>query len=149
MGLQEGDFEKFNEDINTADWNLLLSEPNNVNEACEIFTNTYLNMATNNIPTRVVTIRPNDKPWFNSDLRREMRKKDRWGRSAIKKNSLAIYEKYRKQRNHVNNLKKTTKQQYYIDLMVSLTITLPVITKISGSSQENLLNRPIIYLSPH
>ena len=113
---RRGDFEKFNEDINTADWNLLLSEPNDVNEACEIFTNTYLNMATNNIPTRVVTIRPNDKPWFNSDLRREMRKRDRLRRSAIKKNSLAVYEKYRKQRNRVNNLKKATKQQYYIDL---------------------------------
>ena len=73
-------------------------------------------MAKNSIPTRVVTIRPNDKPWFNSELRRKIRKRDRLRKQAIKKNSTAIYEKYRKQRNHVNNVKKAIKQAYYIDL---------------------------------
>ena len=113
---KRGDFGKLNHSIGNFNWNEFLLDSNNVNQACEKFNQTYIHMAKNSIPTRVVTIRPNDKPWFNSELRREIRKRDRLRKQAIKKNSTAIYEKYRKQRNHVNNVKKAIKQAYYIDL---------------------------------
>ena len=109
------DFTKFNQDINNADWETM-AEINDVEETCDFFTTTYLNLAEDNIPKKKVTIRPNDKPWFNSELRKEIRKRDRLRKRALKSNSLAIYENYRKQRNHVNNLKKTAKQSYFIEL---------------------------------
>jgi hypothetical protein len=45
--------------------------------ACSNFTKTFLNIAKTCIPTREVTIRSDDKVWFDSDLRRESRKRDR------------------------------------------------------------------------
>jgi hypothetical protein len=62
------------------------------------------------IPTKIVTIRNNDRPWFNSELRREIRKRDRIRKIAIKSNKLSDIDKYKKQRNKVNNLKKTVKE---------------------------------------
>jgi hypothetical protein len=48
-----------------------------INSACSNFTKTFLNIANTCIPTREVTIRSDDKVWFDSDLRRESRKRDR------------------------------------------------------------------------
>jgi hypothetical protein len=35
----------------------------------DFFTNKYLEMAKECIPTKVVNIRRTDKPWFNSEIR--------------------------------------------------------------------------------
>jgi hypothetical protein len=48
-----------------------------INSACSNFTKTFLDIAKTCIPTREVTIRSDDKVWFDSDLRRESRKRDR------------------------------------------------------------------------
>jgi hypothetical protein len=48
-----------------------------INSACSNFTKTFLNIAKTCIPTREVTIRSDDKVWFDPDLRRESRKRDR------------------------------------------------------------------------
>jgi len=37
----------------------------------------YTELAKTCIPIKTVTIRPNDKPWFSSELRREIRRRDR------------------------------------------------------------------------
>jgi hypothetical protein len=53
---------------------------------CNIFTDTFLRVARECIPTKMVTVRNNDRPWFNSELRREIRKRDR-NRKTVKKYS--------------------------------------------------------------
>ena len=56
------------------------------------------------IPNRRVTIRPKDKPWMNSLIRRAIRKRDRllkrFGKNKIPSN----WERYRAQRNFVVKL---------------------------------------------
>jgi hypothetical protein len=42
-----------------------------INSACSNFTKTFLNIAQTCIPTREVTIRSDDKVWFDSDLWRD------------------------------------------------------------------------------
>ena len=44
---------------------------------CNTFTETFLRVARECIPTKIVTVRNSDRPWFNSELRREIRKRDR------------------------------------------------------------------------
>jgi hypothetical protein len=56
---------------------IILISPVDINSACSNFTKTFLNIAKTCIPTREVTIRSDDKVWFDSDLRRESRKRDR------------------------------------------------------------------------
>ena len=108
-----GDYDQFCTKLDNINWEDLLLEPT-VDEACEIFTNIFIIFASETIPTKDVTIRPNDKPWFNSQLRREMRKRDRLRKKAKTGNFYHV-NKYKKQRNHVNNLKKTIKQEFYAD----------------------------------
>ena len=54
----------------------------------------------------MVTIRNSDRPWFNSELRREIRKQDRIRKIAKFFSKQSDIDKYKKQRNRVNNLKK-------------------------------------------
>ena len=48
-----------------------------VNNACSNFANVFLTIAKECIPTREVTIRTDDKMWFDSNLRRESRRRDK------------------------------------------------------------------------
>jgi hypothetical protein len=41
------------------------------------FTNKFIEFVKMYIPVKIITIRPNDKPWFNSSIRKAMRIRDR------------------------------------------------------------------------
>jgi hypothetical protein len=56
---------------------------------CNTFTETFLRIARECIPTKMVTVRNSDRPWFNSEFRREIRKRDRIRKTA--KNITIIY----------------------------------------------------------
>ena len=65
------------------------------------------------IPSKDVTIRPNDKPWYDSELRRFTAYRDRQRKIALKSNTESSWNKYKKLRNKVNNLKKFAKKNFY------------------------------------
>jgi hypothetical protein len=46
---------------------------NDVDEMCNTFTETLVRIARECIQTKFVTVRNNDKPWFTSVLRTEIR----------------------------------------------------------------------------
>ena len=83
-----------------------------VDELCNTFTETFLRVARECIPTKMVTIRNSDIPWFNSELRREIRKRDRIRKITKKFSKESDIDKYKKERNKVNNLKKTAKEHF-------------------------------------
>ena len=66
---KHADYERLNDLIEKCDWTALISSSSNIDEACKMFTNTFLNFCKTCIPVKTVLIRANDKPWFNSDLR--------------------------------------------------------------------------------
>ena len=75
---KDGNYVNMNSEISTIDWeNYLFNNNNNLDLAVEIFNRKIIQIAENNIPKKLITIRPNDKPWYNSELRHEMRKRDR------------------------------------------------------------------------
>ena len=63
------------------DWSVL--NPGTVDEACETFTGIFIDLAKQCIPTSFVTIRPYDRPWYDSEIRRTSRKRDRIKKKAI------------------------------------------------------------------
>ena len=63
----------------------------------------FLKIASICIPTREVIIRNDDKVWFYSALRREIRIRDRFRRTFLKVKSVLTETKYKLQRNNVNN----------------------------------------------
>lgn len=46
-----------------------------VNDCCQTFTDTFVDLAKQCIPNKTVLIGPNEKPWSDSELRKLVRKK--------------------------------------------------------------------------
>ena len=65
------------------------------------------------IPRKTVTIRPRDKPWMNTTVRRAIRKRNRLPKIHCRVKSLVSWEKYRQQRNYTTALIRYNKQKYY------------------------------------
>jgi hypothetical protein len=57
---------------------------NDVDEKHETFTKCFLKIAKECIPTKIVTIRNNDRSWFNSEIRKEIRMRDRLRKHVLK-----------------------------------------------------------------
>ena len=91
-----------------------------VNDVCERFTNTLLEIMKQFIPSEEVTIRPNDKPWYDSEIRRLSRHRDRQKAIVIARGCNSDWEKYKVLRNKVNNRIKYAKQWYFSHLEENL-----------------------------
>ena len=83
---------------------------------CNQFTKTFLELARKCIPTKTVTVRYNDKPWFTSEIPKEIRIRNRLRKVMLKNHRNSDSCKYKKQRNRVNNLKKIAKENFEINL---------------------------------
>ncbi len=65
---KRADFDKLNELIINTDWSIL--NTGSVDEATQQFTTKFVELSKQCIPLKEVTIRPNDKPWYNSEIRK-------------------------------------------------------------------------------
>ena len=95
-----------------------------------MWTKKLLDIAKQTIPNKLVTVRPNDKPWFNNVLRHLLRKKTRAYNYAKSVDTLNAWDKFKKIRNEYVNLISTTKK-----LMIKpsiLTLPLKIIQIKSG-----------------
>ena len=72
------------------------------------------------IPEKTVTIRPNDKPWCDSMLRKTIRIRNRLRQKALKSKKAEHWADYRKVRNRVNNMKKHAILNYYNNIETHL-----------------------------
>ena len=68
------------------------------------------------IPIKIITIRPNDKPWFNSSIRRAYSSiRDRLHKQVKQNSSPFLLRKYKTQRNKVINMIKYARVQFFIN----------------------------------
>jgi hypothetical protein len=72
--FKEADFDLFRQRLQTSDLSFCTTEPD-LNKACEKWTNLFLETASATIPNKYAAIRPLDKPWYNGNLRKLLRKK--------------------------------------------------------------------------
>ncbi len=91
----------FHEELKRCNWDTCF-ESEDVDKACKQWTETFLNVARSCIPNRLITVRPSDKMFFTSELRRLRRKKNRCHRKAKITNSPIHWEKFRSIRNLYN-----------------------------------------------
>ena len=109
---KHADYDSMNNLIKNFQWkDSLCNKP--VDEACNLFTLKFLEFAETCIPKKQITVRKNDKPWFNSELRKQIRIRDRLHNIARKHKRLNDIRKYKNQRNKVNNMKKFAKDSFY------------------------------------
>ena len=61
------DFNALNAKVSDFDWSCL--SHGSVHEASYLFNGIFTEMVKTCIPSRIVTVRPDDKPWYNSESR--------------------------------------------------------------------------------
>jgi hypothetical protein len=83
-GIIKGDYNVMKQKLLEFDWDALIKREPDIDKACVNFTNVILSVSEECIPRREVTIRCNDKIWFDSNIRREIRKRDRFRRKYLK-----------------------------------------------------------------
>ena len=98
----QADFDEFRLKLSDTDWDECFNDLN-VDAACNLWTEKFLNAARDCIPNKVVRIRTRDKPFFNADLRRQRRKKNIAHRKARSTNKPEDWDKFRRLRNSYND----------------------------------------------
>lgn len=116
----KADFNYFRSELSKYDWELCFSS-GNPDIVCLEWTRVFLEIANKCIPNKVVTIRPNDVPWYNSHLRRLRKLRDRSHTAAKKKNTNRLWEIYRQQRNKYNNELHHAEEAYYNSMAETLS----------------------------
>ena len=83
--------------LTDTDWDRVLDC--DVDDATNNFTDALMTAAKAAIPLRTISPKINDKPWFNSELKRQIRKRDRLFNIAKKRNTEYDWQRWRQQRN--------------------------------------------------
>jgi hypothetical protein len=100
---KRADYLLMKQKISETDWVNLITGACDIHGAVSDFTSIFLKIASICIPTREVIIRNDDKVWFDSTLRREIRIRDRFRKTFLRVKSVLTESKYKQQRNKVNN----------------------------------------------
>ena len=116
---KKANFALLKENISNYDWNCL--REGTLDEACGKFNNVFLTFARSCIPAKNVLIRPDDKPWYDSEIRKMFRKRDRLRRKFNITGNQNILNRYKFLRNKVNNLKSHAKEHFYNNLELSIS----------------------------
>ena len=91
------------ESLANADWdNVFSNSPSDIDVLYDNWFQLFKNIVDLYIPCKQVTIRPKlDKPWMNSLIRQNMRKRDRFLNKFSSTKNSTLWERYRRQRNFV------------------------------------------------
>ncbi len=117
--LKNANFSDFRQALHNADFDKCF-EGDDVNEACKNWTDTFLAVANEHVPNRVVVIRPNDSPWYSSELRTLKRKMIRAFHKHKSTRKEADWLKYKNIRNDYQKNLDNAESQYMKPLGESL-----------------------------
>lgn len=94
------DFNNFREALGNFDWDTCFVS-DSVDDICSKFNVSLLEIAKQTIENKNVTVRPDDKPWFNGYLRRLKRARDR------------AYSKYKRDKFRFNDFYRNSQTLYH------------------------------------
>ena len=72
-------------------------------ETIETWYNMFLPVANKHAPLRSKKVRNKKAPWLTSELRKLITNRDKLKRQAVISNDMAIWDKFKKERNKINN----------------------------------------------
>ena len=102
----KANYESFNDKLETHDWNCL--SEGTINEACDVFTETFTKYAKESIPQKNITVRTDDQPWFDSALRKHCKIRKRLKNIAVKSKKPYDWDGYKRARNKVKQHEETS-----------------------------------------
>ena len=119
----KGDYVKYRNKLNRIDWDNILAT-HDVNKCAEQFSDSIMLAARESIPNKIVTIRPSEPLWINSNIKRNIRQRKRLYKKAKRTNTVNRWERFKHKRNEVNALIRTAKSQYNVKLANDLKTTI-------------------------
>ena len=100
-------------ELSQMDWFSLCENTNDIDETYSCWYSHFRSIIEKYIPLKMVTIRPNDKPWMDSEVRHAIRRRDRLLRIHNIRPSPVTWESYRAQRNFVTSVIRFAKKSFY------------------------------------
>ena len=102
----------FREDLKSAPWDSLRN-CTSPDEMVVMWVNMFLKIADAHAPIRTRQVRNKKSPWITTELRELITGRHRLKRQAILTKQPSCWDKYRKERNRINNEIKMAKAHYY------------------------------------
>lgn len=96
----------------TEEWNDVFSDDYDFDGLYDKWHKRFRQILETIVPHRSVTIRPCDKPWMNSEVRRTIRKRDRLFKYLCKWKTFDARESYRVQRNFTTSFIRDRKKSF-------------------------------------
>ena len=103
-------FENYRMAIANFDWDSCFS--NDIDETANSWTRCLLSLANDHILHKVVTVRPDDKPWYNGNLRYLLRKKNHLFSAFKKTQTEDSWNRFKRVRNEYMQLVNDAKLSY-------------------------------------
>ena len=118
--FEEANIAGIEEQLDSTDWSFI-STNSNINEITQTFEEILMKASNDYVPKITFTVRPNDKPWMNSEIRKEIRKRDRLYHKAKISKSQIHWQNFKNKRNEVIDLIRSAKSNYMKKLQSSLS----------------------------
>ena len=112
----KGDYTSYKDKLRAVDWNNILSDQNLEQTAINI-TNSIILAASETIPNKLVTIRPNDIPWMHRDIRKLINTRRKLHKQAKHTNTESDWDKFRQARNQVTKEIRIAKHNHHNKLI--------------------------------
>ena len=109
--FEEANIAGIEEQLDSTDWSFI-STNSNINEITQTFEEILMKASNDYVPKVTFTVRPNDKPWMNSEIRKEIRKRDRLYHKAKISKSQIHWQNFKNKRNEVIDLIRSAKSNY-------------------------------------
>ena len=93
---KNADFTKLNTLIENCNWANIINGSETLESATENFTSKFLSYIRECITEKTIAVRPRDKPWFDSLLRKSIRIRDRLRNKALKTRNESDWSAYKK-----------------------------------------------------
>ena len=121
------DYSKLRDKLSSINWSSVMS--NDIHKHAKNVTDNIIVHAKECIPNKVIMVRPNDPPWINSEIKRNIRRRKRHYKRAKISNSDVDWLKFRRIRNKVVSLIRASKDKYFS------TISDKLISNITSSRE--------------
>jgi len=109
---KNGNFELFREKLSAFDWDSCLKPEYDIDKMTDLWSNAFLKIAKSSIPTKVVTMRPNDKPWYSNILRLKRKRMIQHFKAFKSQKTDTKWADYKQIRNEYFNDIKAAKKSY-------------------------------------
>ena len=119
---ERGDYIKYRNTLSNIDWDAILNM-DNVDECATRLTDTIISTAKECIPNKNVLIRPSEPKWITSFIKKQIRQRHRLHKSAKRKNTVHIWQRFRQKRNEVTAIIRQAKVDYINKLADDLLIS--------------------------